>query len=102
MKKNLHLGFVVICSLIILSNIFLLLNSRKGGRILQEIISDITPGAIAMVEMSNYAAEIGHSQKILMPLSIYKQQWILYASTVKCISSTKHILALKNRKPLKD
>jgi len=60
MKKNLHLGFIVICSLIILSSIFLSLHSRKGGRVLHEIITDITPGAIAMVEMSSYATEIGH------------------------------------------
>lgn len=60
MKKNLHLGFVVICCLIIISDLFLCLHSRKGGGVLREIISDITPGAIAMVEMASHASEIGH------------------------------------------
>jgi len=60
MKKNLHLGFIVICGLIIISNIFLFWHSRKGEGVLREIISDITPGAIAMVEMANHASDIGH------------------------------------------
>ena len=60
MKKNLHLGFIVICTLIVISNVFLFLHSKKGGGVLHEIISDITPGAIAMTEMSNYTSEIGH------------------------------------------
>lgn len=60
MKKNLHLGFVVICALIITSNIFLFIHSKKGGGFLHEIVSDITPGAIAMTEMSHYTSQIGH------------------------------------------
>ncbi len=59
MKKYLHFGFIVICALIIVSNIFLFLHSKKGGGILFELISDITPGAIAMTEMSTYTSEIG-------------------------------------------
>jgi signal transduction histidine kinase len=60
MKKNLHLGFIIICTLIVISNIFLFLHSKKGGGVLQEIVTDITPGAIAMGEMANLSSEIGH------------------------------------------
>lgn len=60
MKKNIHIGFIVICVLIFLSNIFLFLHSKKGGGVLREIVSDITPGVIAMAEMANLTAEIGH------------------------------------------
>ncbi|MCK5071504.1 MAG: hypothetical protein KAR01_13205, partial [Desulfocapsa sp.] len=60
MKKNLHIGFIVICALIITSNIFLFVHSKKGGGFLREIVSDITPGAIAMTEMSAYTSQIGH------------------------------------------
>ncbi len=51
---------MAICVVIFISNIFLFLHSKGGGNTLQEIILDITPGAIAMTEMANLTAEIGH------------------------------------------
>jgi signal transduction histidine kinase/ActR/RegA family two-component response regulator len=60
MKKNLYFGFFTISVLIIISNLFLFLNSKKGGRVLDEIVSDIMPGAIAMSEMAALVSDVGH------------------------------------------
>ncbi|MEN8139590.1 MAG: response regulator [Thermodesulfobacteriota bacterium] len=60
MKKHLNFGFISICILVAISSTFLLVHSKKGGHVLNEITSDITPGAIAMTEMATTLEEIGH------------------------------------------
>lgn len=60
MKKNLYLGFFTISVLIIISNLFLFMHSKRGGRVLHEIVSDIMPGAIAMSEMAVLGSDVGH------------------------------------------
>ena len=60
MKKNLYFGFVTITILIVISSLFLFLHSRKGGRVLREITSDIMPGAMSMSEMAILSSDVGH------------------------------------------
>ena len=59
MKKNLYFGFLTISVLIIVSNLFLFMHSKRGGKVLSEIVSDIMPGAMAMSEMAVLGSDVG-------------------------------------------